>query len=68
MNRNDSSVMWFKSSHSSPSQDCVEVAFLGRSLVGMRDSKNPDGPTLVFSATRWDEFVADIGAGRFDRR
>ncbi|MGW4324538.1 DUF397 domain-containing protein [Nocardia sp. NPDC004573] len=48
---------WFKSTRSSPSQDCVEVAFLSGGSVGVRDSKNPDGPTLVFTPNVWDSFT-----------
>ena len=33
-----SSAKWFKSSRSGASRNCVEVAFLERDLVGVRDS------------------------------
>ncbi|WP_280235728.1 DUF397 domain-containing protein [Nocardia cyriacigeorgica] len=49
---------WFKSSRSAGGKDCVEVAHLGRGLVGVRDSKNPTGPALVFAPSTWDAFVA----------
>ncbi|RMI28446.1 DUF397 domain-containing protein [Nocardia stercoris] len=52
---------WFKSSHSGGSQDCVEVAFLDDGTVGVRDSKNPAGPTLVFAPGDWDAFTAGVG-------
>jgi hypothetical protein len=41
--------VWFKSRRSGPSKDCVEVAFLAGGHVGVRDSKNPTGPALVFT-------------------
>jgi Domain of unknown function (DUF397) len=49
---------WRKSSYSggSTSSNCVEVAFVA-SEVGVRDSKNTDGPTLAFPATAWRTFV-----------
>ncbi|MFD5824059.1 DUF397 domain-containing protein [Lentzea sp. NPDC060358] len=52
-----SGVEWRKSSRSSGGNNsaCVEVAFAGSS-VGVRDSKNPDGATLVFSAVQWAFF------------
>lgn len=37
---------WRKSTRSSSSNTCVEVAFAG-STVGLRDSKNPAGPILT---------------------
>lgn len=60
-----STARWFKSSHSSGQQDCVEVAFLVSGTVGVRDSKNPTGPALSFGAADWDGFVADVAAGGF---
>ena len=54
-----SNVEWFKSSYSTASGDCVEVAFLASDAVGVRDSKNP-GPTLLFTPAEWDAFTADL--------
>ncbi|MEV6427655.1 DUF397 domain-containing protein [Nocardia sp. NPDC051463] len=58
---------WFKSTHSSGNSECVEVAFLYGGKVGMRDSKNPTGPALVFTAGEWDAFAAAVYDGEFDR-
>lgn len=58
-----STARWFKSSRSSGQHNCVEVAFFGSGMVGVRDSKNPAGPALVFSPAEWDVFVADVAAG-----
>lgn len=57
---------WFKSSRSGAGKECVEVAFLPGGRVGVRDSKNPDGPALVFGDGEWANFTADIGKGAFD--
>lgn len=54
---------WFKSSYSNPAQDCVEVRF-DRALVHVRDSKNPNGPTLAFGTVCLAELVSGIKAGR----
>ncbi|GAA4179187.1 hypothetical protein GCM10022252_00320 [Streptosporangium oxazolinicum] len=46
-----SATVWRKSSRSNASGDCVEIARLSDSRVGVRDSKNPGAPALVFEAT-----------------
>ncbi|WP_280234495.1 DUF397 domain-containing protein [Nocardia cyriacigeorgica] len=56
---------WFKSSRSTASRDCVEVAHLASSGVGVRDSKNPAGPALVFTPMAWDGFTAAVRRGEF---
>ena len=50
---------WRKSSHSGSGHECVEVA-PGRELVGVRDTKDRDGGTLVFSRRQWDAFVQKL--------
>ncbi|WP_433194273.1 DUF397 domain-containing protein [Nocardia sp. CA-107356] len=53
-----SGAQWFKSTRSGGSKDCVEVAFLDDGQVGVRDSKDPTGPALVFTPSVWDSFIA----------
>lgn len=60
-------AQWFKSRHSEAGKDCVEVAFLDDGHVGMRDSKNPTGPALVFTPGEWDAFTAGMNDGEFGR-
>jgi hypothetical protein len=62
-----SDATWFKSSYSSADRDCVEVAFLREGLVGVRDSKNPAGPAIVFKPSEWDSFTALIISGDLGR-
>ncbi|MCI2418982.1 DUF397 domain-containing protein [Saccharopolyspora sp. K220] len=50
---------WFKSSYSTSSQGCVEVA-LATPVVGVRDSKNPHGGTLVFDRQQWTTFLMSV--------
>lgn len=58
---------WFKSSRSQGGNDCVEAAHLGNGHVGVRDSKNPTGPALIFTPGEWDAFLAGAKDGEFDR-
>ncbi|MBF5000561.1 DUF397 domain-containing protein [Nocardia sp. BSTN01] len=56
---------WFKSTRSTGGKECVEVAWLANGAVGLRDSKNPTGPALVFASHEWDAFNEGLKAGRF---
>ncbi|WP_455357191.1 DUF397 domain-containing protein [Streptomyces sp. SYSU K217416] len=57
---------WFKSSYSSDGTgNCVEAAHLPTE-VGVRDSKDKQGPALVFPRFSWSAFVASIRDGEFD--
>lgn len=53
---------WHKSSYSgSEGGQCVEVATTP-TAVHVRDSKDPDGPALTFSADAWQAFTAFAAA------
>ena len=56
---------WFTSSYSDDGGTCVEVApgFVG--VTPVRDSKDPEGPTLVFPADAFAAFVAGVKSGEF---
>ena len=45
-----STLMWRKSSYSGANGQCVEVAVPAPSSIAVRDSKDPQGPSLSFSA------------------
>jgi hypothetical protein len=52
---------WRKSSRSNGSGgDCVEVADNLPEVVGVRDSKDPDGPVLRFSREAWRDLVEAV--------
>ncbi|MER7771791.1 DUF397 domain-containing protein [Kitasatospora sp. NPDC096140] len=54
---------WVKSSYSQNGGNCVEVAPDFPGVVPVRDSKDPEGPTLVFTSDAWRSFVAAVAAG-----
>ena len=47
---------WRKSSYSGNENACVELA-VGQTSVGVRDSKQPDGPALAFAAEPFRAFL-----------
>lgn len=57
---------WFKSSLSFANGDCVEVAGLPDGQVGVRDSKNTQGPVLRFTSAEWTAFIGGVRNGEFD--
>lgn len=60
-----SHAQWRKSRRSGGNGACVEVAEL-RTLIAVRDSKDPDGAKLVFPAAEWRAFTDAVKAGRFE--
>lgn len=66
-NPNLTGAQWRKSSYSNGNGgDCVEVADLDGGGRAVRDSKNPHGPALIFTAAEWTAFTAGVRASEFD--
>lgn len=73
---------WFKSTKSNVNTQCVEVRYRKASASGangdcvemhqaddevhVRDSKNPDGPFLVFTTDEWNAFLDGAKKNEFD--
>ena len=53
---------WRRSSFSSQSGNCVEVARNLPGLVAVRDSKEPNGAKLVVSQETWRVFIRSVCA------
>jgi Domain of unknown function (DUF397) len=61
-----SRATWRKSSYSgSNGGQCVEVARNLPGVVAVRDSKDPDGPSLIVTAGAWRAFLDGVRRGGF---
>ncbi|WP_395294429.1 DUF397 domain-containing protein [Kitasatospora hibisci] len=58
-------VSWRKSSYSGAQSNCVEIAVGVSGVVPVRDSKDPDGPSLLFAGEAWASFLAGVKVGDF---
>jgi len=59
-----SNIEWRKS-EASVNGDCVEVAFVGRSVL-VRNSRDRAGPVLSFTDSEWTAFLLGARNGTFD--
>lgn len=55
----------WRSSASCGAGNCVQVAKL-EGAIAIRDSKNPERGTQVYTIDEWHEFVAGVKRGDFD--
>jgi hypothetical protein len=54
-------LTWRKARHSSGNGACVEIA-ASRGRIIVRDSKDPIGPILFYSAEAWRSFLPDASS------
>jgi hypothetical protein len=59
-----SKAIWRKSTFSGLN-GCVEIAVLD-GQIGVRDSKDRNGPILLFTHTEWNSFLNGVKDGQFD--
>lgn len=57
---------WRRSTVCGAGPECVEVAARPGGGAAVRDSKDPDGSVLEFTAAEWAAFLAGVRAGQFD--
>lgn len=59
---------WFKSSHSidNGGGGCVSVAALA-TRIGIRDSKEPNGPAFVVPTAAWASFISEVRQSELGR-
>ena len=58
-----SRAIWRTSSHSGANGSCVQVA-RGTPGMAVRDSKDPQGPMLMFTLRQWTAFTAVLKASQ----
>ncbi|MFC8716540.1 DUF397 domain-containing protein [Kitasatospora sp. NPDC057198] len=57
---------WVKSSHSTDGGNCVEWAPTAHpDTIPVRDSKDPNGPTLLFTTNSFAAFITALNCGCF---
>jgi hypothetical protein len=59
-------VTWQKSSRSNPSGNCVECAALPDGGVAVRNSRDPQGPALIYTPAEIEAFILGVRDGDFD--
>ncbi|MFJ4338581.1 DUF397 domain-containing protein [Streptomyces sp. NPDC088915] len=56
---------WVKARASDGLNECVELAEVGESIA-MRNSRDPEGPALIFTRSELAAFVNGASKGEFD--
>jgi hypothetical protein len=59
-------VTWQKSRRSNPSGNCVELAELPGGGIAIRNSRDPDGPVLIYTLDEIAAFINGARDGDFD--
>jgi hypothetical protein len=59
-------AVWKKSQRSNSQGQCVELARLDARTVAIRNSRDPQGSSLIFEVDSVREMIAQLRTGRFD--
>lgn len=59
-------VTWTKSKRSNATGNCVELAVLPGDRIAVRNSRDPQGPALIYTRDEIAAFVAGARDGDFD--
>lgn len=59
-------LTWQKSRRSNPSGNCVEMAGLPDGGIAVRNSRDPEGPVLIYTVDEIAAFIAGVRDGDFD--
>lgn len=59
-------LAWLKAESSSHNGQCVEIASTA-DKIAIRDSKDPDGPILIYTLAEFEAFLDGARSGEFDR-
>jgi Domain of unknown function (DUF397) len=57
---------WRKSSASNSQGACVELARLGSGEFAVRNSRNPEGPALIYTQAEIAALIEGVKMGEFD--
>ncbi|MFJ9523216.1 DUF397 domain-containing protein [Kitasatospora sp. NPDC101801] len=57
---------WIKSFASSANGNCAELAKLADGTVALRNSRDPEGPALIFSRPEMEAFITGAKNNEFD--
>jgi len=59
-------TVWTKSSLCFAPGNCVEVSDQPGGGIGVRNSREPQGPVLTFTPAEWAAFLDGVRLGEFD--
>lgn len=59
-------AVWKKSTYSNPSGNCVELTRLPGGGVALRNSRDPEGPALLYTREEISAFLLGAKDGEFD--